>query len=179
MSEHQYKKCTSSTCKDCGGFGEYNGGPCSPCGGTGRTYCGGCRAEGMDCWYESLSLCAVCGGLEGALLPWCPGVMLTPEQHDANYKHYCAETGPFAHPTLEKLQEARVFAERYFSEDVGSMPPERTGARRFYDAVHELWAWYVETHTCAICSQVCDWGGIVQPANVYVCNECTKNRIIP
>lgn len=33
-----------------------------------------------------LALCAVCGGLEGALLDGCPGVRLTMEQHEWNYR---------------------------------------------------------------------------------------------
>lgn len=58
--------------------------------------CGGCQYDGMDCRYECLSVCEICGGLEGALLPVCPGKQLTMEEHDANYKHYCEGTGPFA-----------------------------------------------------------------------------------
>lgn len=134
---HQYKKCEAKTCTDCGGFGEYNGGPCDFCGGSGRTRCGGCRAEGLDCWYDALSFCAVCGGMEGSLLPDCPGVMLSAEQHDENYKHYCAGTGPFRlERLLQDVTAARVFAERYVAEDDESVP---SGARRFYDAVNELW----------------------------------------
>lgn len=44
---------------------------------------------------EGLFICTVCGGAEGSLLPKCPGHMLTMEEHDANYMHYCAGTGPF------------------------------------------------------------------------------------
>jgi hypothetical protein len=43
-----------------------------------------------------LFLCTVCGALEGALLPVCPGRWLSMEEHDENYKQYCAKTGPFA-----------------------------------------------------------------------------------
>jgi hypothetical protein len=32
-----------------------------------------------------LAICEVCGGMEGSLLPECPGVMLTPEQDKQNY----------------------------------------------------------------------------------------------
>lgn len=42
-----------------------------------------------------LFYCTVCGALEGALLPKCPGRMLTYEEHEANYKDYCDGTGPF------------------------------------------------------------------------------------
>lgn len=57
--------------------------------------CRGCRQEGMDCTYEALAICEVCGGMEGSLLPDCPGVMQTPEQDKQNYAHYLAGTGPF------------------------------------------------------------------------------------
>lgn len=35
-----------------------------------------------------LSLCLICGALEGALLDYCPGVQLTEAQHDWNYRGY-------------------------------------------------------------------------------------------
>ncbi len=38
-----------------------------------------------------LALCSVCGGLEGALLDVCPGVHLTEEQHDWNYRKFLSE----------------------------------------------------------------------------------------
>jgi hypothetical protein len=59
--------------------------------------CAGCRdgESGLDCIYDVLSVCSVCGGMEGALLPSCPGRWLSTEEHDANYAHYCAQTGPF------------------------------------------------------------------------------------
>ncbi len=146
MAQHQYAKCTSKTCDTCNGTGEQQHADgareCDFCGGSGRSRCTGCRAEGLDCWYESLSFCEVCGGMEGSLLPECPGVRLSQEEHDANYQHYCAGTGPFRQQRLlQDVTSARVFAERYYAEDVGSMPPERSGARRFYDAVNELWQW--------------------------------------
>lgn len=43
-----------------------------------------------------LTVCTVCGALEGALLPTCPKRPLTYAEHSANYAHYCAGTGPFA-----------------------------------------------------------------------------------
>lgn len=66
------------------------------CTRTETTHCGGCRPDsGLDCMYDSLSVCETCGGVEGALLPVCPGRILTGDEHDANYAHYCAGTGPF------------------------------------------------------------------------------------
>lgn len=140
---HVYLKCTAAKCVQCGGFGEYNGGACDSCGGSGRTPCGGCRAEGLDCWYDTLSCCAVCGGLEGSLLPECPGRMLTPAEHETNYAAYCAGTGPFRRERLlQDITAARVFAERYVAEDLSlSAMTHSEGARRFYDAVNELWQW--------------------------------------
>lgn len=59
--------------------------------------CSGCQDDsGMDCRYAALAYCKICGGLEGALLPVCPGHQLTMAEHDENYKHYCERTGPFA-----------------------------------------------------------------------------------
>lgn len=43
-----------------------------------------------------LFLCTICGALEGALLPKCPGRWLTMAEHEKNYADYCAGTGPFA-----------------------------------------------------------------------------------
>jgi hypothetical protein len=169
---HVYKRCTDKKCDDCDGRGEVLDAPadvlsghpymtpCDTCGGRGHHGCSGCRAEGLDCWYEALSFCDVCGGMEGALLPVCPGVMLTAEQHDANYAHYCAGSGPFAHANLlHDVTEARVFAERYVAEatcntcgmereneqHLAGCPDDcgahdfTSGARHFYDAVNELW----------------------------------------
>jgi hypothetical protein len=157
---HVYEKCTRSTCKECGGFGEYNGAPCTQCHGVGTTPCSGCSLDsGMDCRYEALSYCSVCGGLEGSLLPVCPGRRLTMDEHDKNYAHYCAGTGPFGKLTLDAAVEARVFAERYVADalcNVCGMPESneqhlaacpddcgahdyRSGARHFYDAVRDLW----------------------------------------
>ncbi len=36
-----------------------------------------------------LSICTVCGGFEGSLLDSCPGVKLTEEQHQWNYRRWC------------------------------------------------------------------------------------------
>jgi hypothetical protein len=57
-----------------------------------------CKCHRVGCQFcdGGLGLCTVCGGFEGSLLPKCPGIRLTEEQHDENYKHYCAGTGPFA-----------------------------------------------------------------------------------
>jgi hypothetical protein len=41
-----------------------------------------------------LSICTVCGGFEGSLLDSCPGVKLTPEQHEWNYKRWCELPAP-------------------------------------------------------------------------------------
>lgn len=57
--------------------------------------CGGCRSEGLDCLYEVLAICETCNGVEGSLLPVCPGILLTPAQHDKNYLDYQNGTGPF------------------------------------------------------------------------------------
>lgn len=138
MAAHVYLKCQSAKCVQCAGGGEYNGVDCDACGGSGRRPCGGCRVEGLDCWYDSLGCCGVCGGMEGALLPECPGKQLTADEHDANYKHYCAGTGPFRRERLmQDITSARVFAERYVSD----AEPNELGPRRFYDAVNELWQW--------------------------------------
>jgi len=50
------------------------------------------KCEKQNCWIcdGGLALCTVCGGLEGALLETCPGVRLTIEQHEWNYKKFCA-----------------------------------------------------------------------------------------
>lgn len=177
MAEHVYRKCTQKKCDICNGMGEVSQGDgskeCDFCRGTGRTRCSGCRYEGMDCWYESLAFCGVCGGLEGALLPYCPGVMLSPEEHDRNYAHYCAKTGPFARLTLDGVTDARLYAERYVLEDDGP------GARRFYDAVQDLWE-FTRTTVCAICDGTrSSEGGVVEPANVFVCNRCLLDRVCP
>lgn len=52
--------------------------------------------HGHTCNVCDLFICSVCGGAEGSLLPECPGRMLTPEEDQENYRHYCEKTGPFA-----------------------------------------------------------------------------------
>lgn len=54
------------------------------------------NCDRTNCWVCDLFICSICGALEGALLPTCPGRRLTEEEHDTNYKHYCDNTGPFA-----------------------------------------------------------------------------------
>jgi hypothetical protein len=66
--------------------------------------CPGCRGDGLDCFYESLSVCKVCGCLEGSLLPFCPGRLVTMDEQDAYYAHYCASTGPFARASTETIE---------------------------------------------------------------------------
>lgn len=61
-----------------------------------KGHCGWCKGEGMDCMAEVLSICTVCMGSEGSLLPKCPGRNLSFDEDQANYQHYCAGTGPFA-----------------------------------------------------------------------------------
>ena len=45
---------------------------------------------------DELFICEVCGGMEGSLLPECPGHKLTMEEDQKNYQHYLNGTGPFA-----------------------------------------------------------------------------------
>lgn len=104
--------------------------------------CPGCR-DGMDCRYDSLAHCGVCGGMEGSLLPFCPGRTLTYAEDEANYRHYCESTGPFARATLETVVPAWEFAHKYYNEDVGSMPPSRSGSRKYNQAMWELYKWVV------------------------------------
>lgn len=54
------------------------------------------NCERTACIVCDLFVCAICGALEGALLPVCPGRRLSEAEHDQNYKDYCAGTGPFA-----------------------------------------------------------------------------------
>jgi hypothetical protein len=54
------------------------------------------NCDRQTCMVCDLFICKICGGAEGALLPVCPGRMLTMDEHEENYKHYCAGTGPFA-----------------------------------------------------------------------------------
>jgi len=52
--------------------------------------------ECTGCVACQLSYCSICGGLEGSLLPTCSGRMLSLEEDQENYVHYCRKTGPFA-----------------------------------------------------------------------------------
>lgn len=47
-----------------------------------------CTRENCPVCDGGLALCKICGGLEGALLDSCPGVMLRQAQHDWNYKKF-------------------------------------------------------------------------------------------
>ena len=59
-----------------------------------------CPRPGVCTWCDGgLFACTVCGGMEGSLLPECPGRRLTLEEDQANYQHYCNQTGPFAVPS--------------------------------------------------------------------------------
>ena len=54
-----------------------------------------------SCIVCHLFVCAICGGMEGSLLPLpllpiCPGRQLSVEEHAQNYRDYCAHTGAFA-----------------------------------------------------------------------------------
>lgn len=72
--KHTYMKCTQKETGKCTG--------CSP-------------DSGLDCKYESLGICSVCGGMEGSLLPECPGRRLSYEEDQENYRKYCAGEPPF------------------------------------------------------------------------------------
>ena len=49
-----------------------------------------CNETGCQFCDGGLGYCTVCGGAEGSLLPHCPGVQLTAEQHDKNYRENIA-----------------------------------------------------------------------------------------
>lgn len=106
--------------------------------------CPGCRDNGLDCFYDSLSCCKVCGCLEGSLLPFCPGRLVTMDEQDAYYAHYCAATGPFARATLDTVGEASRACHSYYADDVGSMPPPRPGAWKLHVAVTDLLSFLIE-----------------------------------
>jgi hypothetical protein len=57
-----------------------------------------CTRKDCDgtCISCTLSFCSICGGLEGSLLPTCPGRPLSFEEDQANYRDYCLKRGPFA-----------------------------------------------------------------------------------
>ncbi len=107
----------------------------------GDSSCGGCRVDGQDCLYETLSVCKVCGCLEGALLPYCPGRQLSFEESEAAYTHYCSGTGPWASARLDNVQEAVAFAVTYIREAGSEVTP---GALRFASAITELLGFLLE-----------------------------------
>jgi hypothetical protein len=53
------------------------------------------NCQQSTCIVCDLFICKVCGALEGALLPTCPGRRLTEAEHQENFEHYCSGTGPF------------------------------------------------------------------------------------
>ena len=55
-----------------------------------------CEQQNCQFCEGGLTHCLRCGGFEVSLLPTCPGKQLTYDEHQANYAHYCAGTGPFA-----------------------------------------------------------------------------------
>lgn len=91
----------------------------------------------ISCCVCNLYICKVCGGAEGSLLPVCPGHQLTMDQHDANYAHYCADTGPFAQcvPLTVTAAKTRCYERLHPLPHIDSSE----GARILYDAVCELW----------------------------------------
>ena len=52
---------------------------------------------GPYCQYceGGLALCVMCGGLEGSLLPWCPGERISLRDDERNYRMYQRSAGPF------------------------------------------------------------------------------------
>lgn len=112
---HRYQRCTRATTGTC---------------------TGGC-ADGHDCFYETLAVCAVCGSLEGALLPFCPERRLTHDDEQRHYQHFCAGTGPFASLTFGNVDKAKHACYDRLHPRVHLSTS--AGARRLYDAVCELW----------------------------------------
>lgn len=47
------------------------------------------------CSICDLFICEVCGAVEGALLPTCPGRRLTEDENDKNYADFMAGEGPW------------------------------------------------------------------------------------
>ena len=56
-----------------------------------------------------LALCTICGGLEGALLDGCPGIRLTVDQHEWNYRKFLTfrGDGPAVHRRFVPKMKAR------------------------------------------------------------------------
>jgi hypothetical protein len=94
--------------------------------------CSGCRHEGSDCVYESLAFCKVCGGMEGSLLPVCPGRRLSIEEDAHNYAMYCQGIGPFGECNHLNVVEA--------CEATGIYANERrtAGSLNLLNAVNDL-----------------------------------------
>lgn len=78
--------------------------------------CSGCKHEGGDCMYEVLSICKVCRGMEGSLLPYCPGRLLSFDEDARNYALYCEGIGPFADANLTTVTEACEATGHYTNE---------------------------------------------------------------
>lgn len=95
------------------------------------------NCERTTCMVCDLFICKVCGGLEGALLPVCPGRSLTTAEHEANYAKYCAGTGPFARATPTTVAAAlRVSCEMATRPTM--RPIDNDGALVLFEAVAEL-----------------------------------------
>jgi len=97
------------------------------------------NCERDTCMVCDLYICRVCGALEGALLPVCPGRRLTMDEHDHNYRLYCEGIGPFAVANAHTVSEALNFAAKYVRDGGGE------GALRYYEAVVEL-----ARHVCGL-----------------------------
>jgi hypothetical protein len=134
------------------------------------------NCDRVACCVCELYVCKVCGCLEGSLLPVCPGRRVTMEEQDAYYKHYCAGTGPFARATFDTVDLAKNAC--YYRLHPQAFISTTRGARILYDAVCELWCHVAQFPPCAVCSRKKE-GGVVQPANKYVCNDCLRDRVCP
>lgn len=73
-----------------------------------------CRCNEQHCMLceGGLFLCKICGALEGALLPTCPGRQLSYHDHEVNYRQYCTGRGPFRHQAGASHNRARREARR-------------------------------------------------------------------
>lgn len=162
-SGHVYEHCTRHTCEQCHGRGfilhakrlkmsvAFDTTPikndntfkveCAICRGTGLTPCSGCRGEGIDCMYESLGCCSVCGCYEGSLLPRCPGRRVSLAESEKFYKWYCEGIGPFARLTYHTATEAVEACYQYMAPRrlLGGMPYRAFSRARLYVAVCEMW----------------------------------------